>query len=62
MRLPLSFARLCEVVEDVFPLLVQNEGADFPCSEGFGQCNYWSEQLPDGSNQEEEDPQPLETS
>ncbi|XP_044051514.1 phosphatidate phosphatase LPIN1 isoform X3 [Siniperca chuatsi] len=56
-----SFGRLCEVVDHVFPVLVRDEGADFPFSDTFGQCNYWSEQ-PDRTNQEEEDPQPLETS
>ncbi|XP_041791171.1 phosphatidate phosphatase LPIN1 isoform X2 [Chelmon rostratus] len=57
-----SFGRLCEVVDHVFPVLVRDEGADFSCSDTFGQCNYWSEQLPDGTDQEEEDPQPLGTS
>uniref|UniRef100_A0A665SY73 phosphatidate phosphatase n=1 Tax=Echeneis naucrates TaxID=173247 RepID=A0A665SY73_ECHNA len=57
-----SFGRLCDMVDHVFPVLVQNEEADFPCSDSFGQCNYWSKQLPDGSNHDEENPQPLETS
>ncbi|KAM9366245.1 phosphatidate phosphatase LPIN1 [Symphorus nematophorus] len=57
-----SYERLCEMVDHVFPVLDQGEEADFPCSDTFGQCNYWSQQLPDGTNQEEEDPQPLETS
>ncbi|XP_070702846.1 phosphatidate phosphatase LPIN1 isoform X2 [Pempheris klunzingeri] len=57
-----SFGRLCEMVDHVFPVLVRNEGADFACSDNFGQCNYWSGQLPDGTSQGEEDPQPLETS
>ncbi|XP_076581257.1 phosphatidate phosphatase LPIN1 isoform X4 [Chaetodon auriga] len=57
-----SYGRLCDVVDHVFPVLVRDEGADFSCSDTFGQCNYWSEQLPDGTNREEEDPQPLETS
>ncbi|XP_029313906.1 phosphatidate phosphatase LPIN1 [Cottoperca gobio] len=56
-----SFVRLCEMVDHVFPLLARNEGADFPCSDTFDQC-YWNKQLPDGTNQQEEDPQPLETS
>uniref|UniRef100_A0A665SX19 phosphatidate phosphatase n=1 Tax=Echeneis naucrates TaxID=173247 RepID=A0A665SX19_ECHNA len=42
-----SFGRLCDMVDHVFPVLVQNEEADFPCSDSFGQCNYWSKQLPD---------------
>lgn len=62
LRLPLRFGRLCEVVDHVFPLLLPDEEADFPSSDTFGQCNYWNEKLPDGSQQEKEDPQPLETS
>ncbi|XP_035508348.1 phosphatidate phosphatase LPIN1 isoform X2 [Morone saxatilis] len=57
-----SFGRLCEVVDHVFPVLVRAEGAELPCTDTFGQCNYWSEQIPDGINQEEEDTQTLETS
>ncbi|KAL7406455.1 hypothetical protein ABVT39_019849 [Epinephelus coioides] len=57
-----SFGRLCEMVDHVFPALAREEGADFPCSDTFDQCNYWSKQLPDGTSQEEEDPQRLETS
>uniref|UniRef100_A0A8C4IN29 phosphatidate phosphatase n=1 Tax=Dicentrarchus labrax TaxID=13489 RepID=A0A8C4IN29_DICLA len=57
-----SFGRLCEVVDHVFPVLVRDEGADLPCTDTFGQCNYWSEQIPDGTNQEEGDAQTLETS
>lgn len=56
-----SYGRLCDMVDHVFPVLVKDEEADFPRSDTFGQCNYWSKQLPDGSSQEE-DPQPLETS
>lgn len=59
--LPLSFGRLCEMVDHVFPLLVRDEGADFPCSDTYGQCNYWNEQLPGDTHQVKEDPQPLET-
>lgn len=62
LRLPLRFGRLCEVVDHVFPLLVPDEEADLPSLDAFGQCNYWNEKLPDGSEQEKEDPQPLETS
>ncbi len=58
--LPHSFGRLCDMVDHVFPVLVRDEGADFPCSDTFGQL-HWSEPLPDSTNQEEE-PQPLETS
>lgn len=57
-----SFGRLCEVVDHVFPVLRRGDGADPPCSDTFSQCNYWNKQLPDGTSQEEEDPQPLETS
>ncbi|XP_040890674.1 phosphatidate phosphatase LPIN1 isoform X2 [Toxotes jaculatrix] len=57
-----SFGRLCDMVDHVFPVIVQDEEADFASSDTFDQCNYWSKQLPEGTNQEEEDPQPLETS
>uniref|UniRef100_UPI0037E873B1 phosphatidate phosphatase LPIN1 n=1 Tax=Semicossyphus pulcher TaxID=241346 RepID=UPI0037E873B1 len=56
-----SFGGLCEVVDHVFPVLARDDGAGLPCADTFGQCNYWSEQLPDGPNQED-NPQPLETS
>ncbi|CAK6963969.1 phosphatidate phosphatase LPIN1 isoform X1 [Scomber scombrus] len=57
-----SFGRLCEVVDHVFPVLLRDDGADFPRTDTFNQCNYWSKQLPDGTSQEEEDLQHLETS
>ncbi|XP_071400512.1 phosphatidate phosphatase LPIN1 [Centroberyx affinis] len=56
-----SYGRLCEVVDHVFPLLIRGEGSDFPCSDTFSQFTYWREQLPDVTDQED-DPQPLETS
>uniref|UniRef100_A0A8C9YHC9 phosphatidate phosphatase n=1 Tax=Sander lucioperca TaxID=283035 RepID=A0A8C9YHC9_SANLU len=49
-----SFGRLCEMVDHDFPVLARDEEADFPCSDTFNQCTYWSKQLPDGSNHEEE--------
>ncbi|XP_053273939.1 phosphatidate phosphatase LPIN1 isoform X2 [Pleuronectes platessa] len=59
-----SFGRLCDMVDHVFPVLIQNGGSDLPCSDTFDQCDYWNKALPDGANQdeEEEDPQPLKTS
>ncbi|XP_034535374.1 phosphatidate phosphatase LPIN1 [Notolabrus celidotus] len=57
-----SFGGLCEVVDHVFPILGQDDGAGFPRDDTFGQCNYWNEQVSDGTNQEEDLPQPLETS
>uniref|UniRef100_A0A3Q3B906 phosphatidate phosphatase n=1 Tax=Kryptolebias marmoratus TaxID=37003 RepID=A0A3Q3B906_KRYMA len=57
-----SFGRLCEMVDHVFPDLVQNKEEDVPRSDSFDQCSYWSKEFPDGINQEEEDLQPLETS
>ncbi|XP_028258215.1 phosphatidate phosphatase LPIN1 isoform X2 [Parambassis ranga] len=52
-----SFGRLCEMVDHVFPVVVQNEEAD---SDRFDQCIYWNKQLPEVTNQEEdEDAQPL---
>ncbi|KAM9861358.1 phosphatidate phosphatase LPIN1 [Aulostomus maculatus] len=57
-----SFGQLCEVVDHVFPVLVQEGGGgDFSCSNTFNQCNYWNKQLPDGTNQEDEEPQFLDT-
>ncbi|XP_041641644.1 phosphatidate phosphatase LPIN1 isoform X2 [Cheilinus undulatus] len=56
-----SFGGLCEVVDHVFPVLNQEEGADLNCADTFGQCNYWSEQLP-VDNSPEEEPQLLDTS
>ncbi|XP_074522036.1 phosphatidate phosphatase LPIN1 isoform X3 [Halichoeres trimaculatus] len=55
-----SFGGLCEVVDHVFPILDQDEGAGVPCDDTFGRCNYWSEQVSDGTNPVEE-PQPFET-
>ncbi|XP_035484552.1 phosphatidate phosphatase LPIN1 isoform X3 [Scophthalmus maximus] len=57
-----SYGRLCDMVDNVFPVLVQDEGSDLPCSDTFDQCNYWNKQLHDGTDQEEDDPLPLETS
>lgn len=59
---PLSYGHLCEMVDHVFPLLFQDEEVGFTSSETLGQCNYWSDKLPDGSQQETEEPQLLETS
>ncbi|XP_061820305.1 phosphatidate phosphatase LPIN1 isoform X3 [Nerophis lumbriciformis] len=49
-----SFGRLREMVDHVFPVLLQKEGADFNRSDAFDQCDYWSKQHLDGSIQEEE--------
>ncbi|KAM6942695.1 phosphatidate phosphatase LPIN1 [Xenentodon cancila] len=57
-----SFGRLCDMVDHVFPVLDRDEEADFPRSDTYDQCNYWSKRLPDGADQEEENAQPLETS
>ncbi|XP_061523200.1 phosphatidate phosphatase LPIN1 isoform X1 [Phycodurus eques] len=61
-----SYGRLCEMVDHVFPVLLQKEGADFPRSDTFNRCDYWSERHRDGSNQhreeEEGDLQLLESS
>ncbi|XP_041840444.1 phosphatidate phosphatase LPIN1 isoform X2 [Melanotaenia boesemani] len=57
-----SFGRLCEMVDHVFPVLVQDEEADFPRSDTFDQVSYWRKELPDGTSQEEEDEQPPVTS
>ncbi|XP_068598491.1 phosphatidate phosphatase LPIN1 [Brachionichthys hirsutus] len=57
-----SFGRLCEVVDHVFPVLVRDEGADFPSSDPFDQCSYWDEHPDDDTNQKEDAPQSLGTS
>uniref|UniRef100_A0A3Q1H3S5 phosphatidate phosphatase n=1 Tax=Acanthochromis polyacanthus TaxID=80966 RepID=A0A3Q1H3S5_9TELE len=57
-----SYGHLCDMVDHVFPVLVQDEEADFHRSEAFDQCNYWNKQLPGTSQEEEEEPQPIETS
>ncbi|XP_034044035.1 phosphatidate phosphatase LPIN1 isoform X2 [Thalassophryne amazonica] len=54
-----SFGRLCEAVDHIFPILVQDGAVHFPSSDTFGQWTYCSKQLPDGNNQED-DPQPLQ--
>ncbi|XP_037546612.1 phosphatidate phosphatase LPIN1 [Nematolebias whitei] len=58
-----SFARLCEMVDHVFPDLIQNKEDDIPRSDSgsFDECNYWSKTFP-GSMCQEEDLHPLETS
>ncbi|XP_035992403.1 phosphatidate phosphatase LPIN1 isoform X2 [Fundulus heteroclitus] len=55
-----SFGRLCEMVDHVFPVLVQNEEVDIPSSDSFDQTSSWRKQLPNGSNPEEDESQPIE--
>uniref|UniRef100_A0A8C6SHD3 phosphatidate phosphatase n=1 Tax=Neogobius melanostomus TaxID=47308 RepID=A0A8C6SHD3_9GOBI len=56
-----SFGHLTEMVDNVFPLLVQEGGSEV--SDKFSQSNYWSKQI-DGMNAEEadDDLQTVETS
>ncbi|KAI4830875.1 hypothetical protein KUCAC02_002478 [Chaenocephalus aceratus] len=61
VSLPLSYVRLCEMVDHDFPLLAPNEGADLPRSDTFDQC-YWNKELPEGTDEQGEEPQPLEAS
>ncbi|KAJ4947661.1 hypothetical protein JOQ06_009694 [Pogonophryne albipinna] len=56
-----SYVRLCEMVDHDFPLLAPNEGADLPRSDTFDQC-YWNKELPEGTDEQGEEPQPLEAS
>ncbi|KAF3832452.1 hypothetical protein F7725_026117 [Dissostichus mawsoni] len=56
-----SYVRLCEMVDHDFPLLAPNEGADLPRSDTFDQC-YWNKELPEGTDKQDEEPQPLEAS
>ncbi|KAM3625312.1 uncharacterized protein V6R79_009970 [Siganus canaliculatus] len=53
-----SFGRLCEVVDHVFPVLGRDEEADFPHS---SECNYWIDQPSGNTDQDEDEPQPLDT-
>uniref|UniRef100_A0A3B5QMK8 phosphatidate phosphatase n=1 Tax=Xiphophorus maculatus TaxID=8083 RepID=A0A3B5QMK8_XIPMA len=55
-----SFGRLCEMVDHVFPVLLQNEEADIPSSDSFDQNTDWRKQLPDSSSHEEDESQPIE--
>ncbi|XP_051918923.1 phosphatidate phosphatase LPIN1 isoform X1 [Hippocampus zosterae] len=59
-----SYGRLCEMVDHVFPVLLQKQGTDFACSETLNECDYWSKRQPDECNQdkEEEGSQILESS
>lgn len=59
-HLPLSFGRLCEMVDHDFPVLDLEGEADVQCADTFEQVNYWREQIPDGTKQQE-DPVTLET-
>uniref|UniRef100_A0A3Q3N2I3 phosphatidate phosphatase n=1 Tax=Mastacembelus armatus TaxID=205130 RepID=A0A3Q3N2I3_9TELE len=56
-----SFGHLCDMVDQVFPVLAQDEGTDFTCHDAIDQCNCSRKQLPDCTTQEEKDPQPIET-
>ncbi|KAL6113288.1 lpin1 [Pungitius sinensis] len=51
-----SFERLCEMVDHDFPVLALEGEADT-----FDQVNYWREQIPDATIEQEEDTQTLET-
>ncbi|XP_030575826.1 phosphatidate phosphatase LPIN1-like isoform X2 [Archocentrus centrarchus] len=57
-----SYGLLCDTVDHVFPVLIQDEEADFAHSDPFDQCSYWNNELPEGISQGEEDLQPIETS
>uniref|UniRef100_A0A672G5B3 Phosphatidate phosphatase LPIN1-like n=1 Tax=Salarias fasciatus TaxID=181472 RepID=A0A672G5B3_SALFA len=49
------------MVDHVFPVLGQDEEADVAHSDSFNRCNYWRDQLPEDSGQEEDGPKPLQT-
>ncbi|KAM4596119.1 phosphatidate phosphatase LPIN1 isoform 2-T2 [Fundulus diaphanus] len=55
-----SFGRLCEMVDHVFPVLVQNEEMDIPSSDSFDPTSSWRKQLPNSSNPEEDESLPIE--
>lgn len=42
----LSYVRLGEVVDHVFPLKMRSASSDFPCSDTFSHFTYWRQQLP----------------
>ncbi|XP_023417678.2 phosphatidate phosphatase LPIN1 isoform X2 [Cavia porcellus] len=46
-----SYARLCEVVDHVFPLLKRSPSCDFPCSDTFSHFTFWREPPPPFENQ-----------
>lgn len=52
-----SYGRLCEMVDHVFPVLVQDGGSD-----NLDQCDYWSKQLDLNTEEAKDDSQPIETS
>ncbi|XP_010785398.1 LOW QUALITY PROTEIN: phosphatidate phosphatase LPIN1-like [Notothenia coriiceps] len=54
-----SYVRLCEMVDHDFPRLAPNE--DLPRSDTFDQC-YWNKELPERTDEQDEEPQPLEAS
>ncbi|XP_063170688.1 phosphatidate phosphatase LPIN1 [Candoia aspera] len=45
-----SYARLCEVVDHVFPLMKRSHSSDFPCSDTYSQFTYWRDPLPPFEN------------
>nr|XP_040020917.1 phosphatidate phosphatase LPIN1 isoform X2 [Gasterosteus aculeatus aculeatus]XP_040020955.1 phosphatidate phosphatase LPIN1 isoform X2 [Gasterosteus aculeatus aculeatus] len=49
-----SFGRLCEMVDHDFPVLDLEGEADVQCADTFEQVNYWREQIPDGTKQQED--------
>ncbi|KAM9409601.1 phosphatidate phosphatase LPIN1 isoform 2-T2 [Pholidichthys leucotaenia] len=57
-----SFGRLCDMVEDVFPVLVEDEEKGFPHSDTFDECNLWGKEILNGTAQRDEKQQPIETS
>lgn len=48
------------MVDHVFPVLPQNEEADIPPSDCFDQTRDWGKLLPDNSNNQEDESQPIE--
>ncbi|XP_028291158.1 phosphatidate phosphatase LPIN1 isoform X2 [Gouania willdenowi] len=56
-----SYIHLCEMVDHVFPMLEQDKEAGHLRSRSFDQCNYWSRELPEGNNEEEDVPHPPKT-
>lgn len=56
LSLSISFGRLCEMVDHVFPVLVLNEAADIPSSDSIPQTKDWRKELLDSHSLEEDEP------
>lgn len=51
----LSFVRLCDMVDHVFPVLDADGEANFPHPDTLDDCNAWNKELCDTTSQEKEE-------